>query len=537
MRRITLALIAVLAPGLARAAEPDWVGPMKAVHGKFTGQPGTLALFGDSITISLAFWSPLQGEPKNMSDEMKVAHGLVKKHMSALCWSKWRGPKFGNNGSMTIRWAHENVDTWLKELNPEAAVIMFGSNDLGQLDRKEYEQKTADVVDRCLQNGTIVLLTTPPPRSGLLEQSKEFADAVRRVAKEKRVPLIDYQAEILKRRPDDWDGASPRFKDSKGSEYDVPTLICRDGVHPSNPRAHQDYSPDSLTKNGFALRNYLTLMSYADVVRQTLSIDESALRKAVTFYASFDAEVRGDRGGGDLALQTRFNREKEKSEFDFEKGFDAKIFRIARDKGIHGGALEATDVLPRNGRIYFPAKGNIAFKKGGWGGAVSLWCNTDPSTMLKTRFCDPIQITHKGAGNGGLWFDFNDAKPRDLRHGAFPAVPEGSKAIAESDPKAPLVRVPGIGWKSGEWHHVVMSWSNFDTGKANAVSALYIDGKRIGEMKDREIAMDWDMDKAGIYVAVNYIGLLDELAIFNRPLTADEIKTLHAKPGLVGGKK
>ena len=47
------------------------------------------------------------------------------------------------------------------------------------------------------------------------------------------MPLIDYQAEILKRRPDDWDGALPKFKDVPGSEYEVPTLIARDGVHPS----------------------------------------------------------------------------------------------------------------------------------------------------------------------------------------------------------------------------------------------------------------------------------------------------------------
>jgi lysophospholipase L1-like esterase len=173
---------------------------------------------------------------------------------------------------MTIRWAHDNVDKWLKEHNPETAVIMFGTNDLGQLDLKEYSQKTAEVVDRCLKNNTIVILTTLPPRSRMLEKSKQFADAVRTIAKDKNVPLIDYQAEILKRRPDDWDGALPKFKDVKGSEYEVPTLIARDGVHPSNLRAHQDYSSDSLDKNGYALRSYLTMLAYADVIRHVLRL-------------------------------------------------------------------------------------------------------------------------------------------------------------------------------------------------------------------------------------------------------------------------
>jgi hypothetical protein len=90
------------------------------------------------------------------------------------------------------------------------------------------------------------------------------------VAKQKRVPLIDYQAEILKLRPDDWDGTLPQFKDVPGNEYEVPTLISRDGVHPSNPQVHQDFSAESLKSNGFLLRNYLTLLAYADVIQRVL---------------------------------------------------------------------------------------------------------------------------------------------------------------------------------------------------------------------------------------------------------------------------
>jgi hypothetical protein len=266
--------------------------------------------------------------------------------------------------------------------------------------------------------------------------------------------------------------------------------------------------------------------------------ENEAMLKAVTLYASFDDAVKADVGDGDLTLSTRFNDEKEAGKFVFEKGFNDKAFRIAKDKGIGGGgALECVDVLPRNGRIFFPAKGNIGFKKDGWAGAVSMWINTDPDTLLKTKFCDPIQITEKGANNGGLWFDFNDAKPRDLRHGAFPAVAEGQAPIKEEDPKAPMVRVPRVGLKNGDWHHVVLNWNGFDTGKADAVSALYIDGKLIGEVKDREIAMKWDLDKAGIYVAVNYIGLLDEMAVFSRALTVDEIKQLKDNPRLLAALK
>jgi lysophospholipase L1-like esterase len=249
---------------------PGWVGPMKEVRARFTGTPGTFATFGDSITVSMAFWAPLRHEPKKMPEPMARALERVHKHMKPECWTEWKGAAHGNTGSMTIRWAHDNVDRWLKAHNPEVAVILFGTNDLGTLGVKEFEKKTAEVVDRCLKNGTVVILTTLPPRSGHLEKSKRFAEAVRRVARAKKVPLIDYHAEVLKRRPDDWDGSLAKFKDVPGGVYQVPTLIAGDGVHPSNPKAHQDYSEESLSHNGYALRNYLTVLAYAEVIRRVL---------------------------------------------------------------------------------------------------------------------------------------------------------------------------------------------------------------------------------------------------------------------------
>src|ERR1051326_8550743 len=165
-----------------------WVEPMKKVHGQFTGRKGTFAQFGDSITVTMAFWSPLAGEPKNMSPETAQAHARVKSYMNPDCWNKWKGPEFGNNGSMTIRWARNNADKWLKKLNPEVVVIMFGSKDVGQMEEKEYERRTREVVQRCLKNGTVVLLTTAPPRSGLVPKTRAFAGVIGRIAQEEKVP-------------------------------------------------------------------------------------------------------------------------------------------------------------------------------------------------------------------------------------------------------------------------------------------------------------------------------------------------------------
>jgi hypothetical protein len=254
----------------AAESDTDWVEPMKKVHARFTGNRGTFALFGDSISVSLAFWAPLEWEPKAMNPVMSEALNKVKGYMNAQCWRQWRGPDYGNEGRMTIRWAHANVDRWLQKLNPEVAVILFGSNDVGEMEAAEYEEKTREVVRRCLANGTVVILTTMPPRSGRFEKSMRFAGVARRISHKERVPLVDYFSGILERCPEDWDGALPQFKHTPGDDYQVPTLIARDGIHPSNPRAFADYSDASLRCNGYALRNYLKVLAYGEVIDRIL---------------------------------------------------------------------------------------------------------------------------------------------------------------------------------------------------------------------------------------------------------------------------
>jgi hypothetical protein len=274
MRRgLLFAIVLILTPTTAWADEmPTWVDAMKQVHAKFTGKPGTLMLMGDSITLTKAFWAPLSYAPRNLPEPVSKNLQTVKSYMLDECWSKWRGPDYGSETSKSIRWAEENLDNWLKKLNPETIVLMFGTNDLNQIEAREFETQARSVIEKCLKNGSVVILTTIPPKAPKEKKSKEFAEMQRKLAVDLKLPLIDYQAEILKRRPDDWNGGLPQFKTEAAKDaYSVPTLISGDGVHPSNPSKFQDYSEDSLNKNGYQLRTVVTLNAYADVIRQVLA--------------------------------------------------------------------------------------------------------------------------------------------------------------------------------------------------------------------------------------------------------------------------
>jgi hypothetical protein len=254
------------------------------------------------------------------------------------------------------------------------------------------------------------------------------------------------------------------------------------------------------------------------------------LAPRVHFYASFDEEVRGDFGRGDLAPQTRFDHPTGAGGFEFVPGYDPEVLRIARGQGIVGGALEGLGVLPRRGRVFFPAAGNLPYRADGWEGTLSFWLHGDPNELLQTSYCDPVQITQRGANDGGLWVDFNNATPRDLRAGAFPARVPGGRVYTEQDPDTPLIPISNLAWTG--WRHVAVAWKNLDTGRADAEVTLYLDGEEAGALRDREIAMRWDLARTGIYVAIAYIGLMDELAIFDRCFGPETARALAQEPDL-----
>jgi hypothetical protein len=90
------------------------------------------------------------------------------------------------------------------------------------------------------------------------------------IARGLRIPVIDYYAEILRRRPDDWDGRMEKFKGYR-DVYAVPTLISGDGGHPSNPKEYaNDFGEEGLSSNGYNLRDYMTLRKNYEVISKVL---------------------------------------------------------------------------------------------------------------------------------------------------------------------------------------------------------------------------------------------------------------------------
>jgi hypothetical protein len=63
---------------------------------------------------------------------------------------------------------------------------------------------------------------------------------------------------------------------------------------------------------------------------------------------------------------------------------------------------------------------------------------------------------------------------------------------------------------------------------------LYLDGKPAASLQGRALTFTWEPSKAVIVLALSYIGLFDDLAVFNRALTDEEVAYLYGLQGGVG---
>ena len=64
-------------------------------------------------------------------------------------------------------------------------------------------------------------------------------------------------------------------------------------------------------------------------------------------------------------------------------------------------------------------------------------------------------------------------------------------------------------------------------GSGNGVAKLYLNGRLQGTAQGIREPFTWDIARAAIRLGVNYVGLYDEVAAFNRPLSESEIQKLY----------
>lgn len=232
-------------------------------------------------------------------------------------------------------------------------------------------------------------------------------------------------------------------------------------------------------------------------------------KAALTFRATFDKGVDADFAKGDKAIY-----------------FAPSYKELA--KAVKG--LGQAPVALENGALRFQSKHTTALfyrirdNVNPNEGTISFKLKLDPAADLPPDYVDPIQFTDKAYNDSAIWVDFTrDEKPRLFRLGVFGELKVWNPNNIPPD-KNPvfnerLVAVKNPPFSRDRWTHIVITYK---TGSAS----LYIDGKLQGNSSPITEPFTWNLDQATIRLGVNYAGLFDDLAIYNRILTPAEIAKL-----------
>jgi hypothetical protein len=256
------------------------------------------------------------------------------------------------------------------------------------------------------------------------------------------------------------------------------------------------------------------------------------LAKALTFHASFDRGYDADFALGDRRLYTASSYE---NRSDARPGIGSPDVSIAPGRGRFGDALHFKKKNTK--AIYYQAEKNVAYKNENWNGTVSYWLSLDPDKELEPGYCDPLQVTDEDYNDAAVWTDFTkDDSPRHFRLGVFGDLkvwnPKNLEPDQNPDFLQRLVVVKKPPFASGQWTHVAITFSRL--GSSSGLAKLYLNGHLQGTAQGIREPFTWDVARAAIRLGVNYVGLYDEVALFNRPLSDAEIQKLYQLKNGVG---
>jgi hypothetical protein len=260
------------------------------------------------------------------------------------------------------------------------------------------------------------------------------------------------------------------------------------------------------------------------------------LRQALTFHAPFDGTLDAVHAAGDPKLYSAptINRRQEATE-----GLPASGEIVhAKGAGQFGDALRFTQ--RRKPAVFFQAARNVDYRPENWSGTVSFWLSVDPAAELEPGFCDPIQVTPRAWNDAAFFVEF-EKRPESIpfRLGVYADLgvwnPTGRRFEEIPPAERPLVTVDAPPFGRGRWTHVVFTFAQFNSGRADGTARLYLDGRPAGALSPRQQTFTWDPARATIALGAGYVGLFDELSVFNRALSDGEVAALYALPAGVTG--
>lgn len=258
----------------------------------------------------------------------------------------------------------------------------------------------------------------------------------------------------------------------------------------------------------------------------------AALKAALHFHAPFDESADAVKSAADRRV---FSAESVARK-QVQPGIQDANVAIVAGEGKYGGALRFS---AKSKQVFFYSGEAMHYREKDWDGTVSFWMRLNPDKDLQPGYCDPIQITQRAWNNASFFVDFDKDVPRDFRLGVFsdfafwnPTNIDWEKLPVE---KRPMVTVKKPPFSRESWTHVAFTFEKVNGGdNVPATATLYLNGESRGSVTG-PMQFRWELSKSAIMIGIEYVGDLDDLAIFRRALTPSELKQLYQLPRGVTG--
>jgi hypothetical protein len=249
---------------------------------------------------------------------------------------------------------------------------------------------------------------------------------------------------------------------------------------------------------------------------------KARLAKALTLHASFDKGLDADFSRGERACYVQQGKELVAAAPNDE-------VRLAPDGGRHGGALHFT----KKGtyRPAFKDAGVLGYNDKGWNASVSVWLRLTPDEDLEPGYCDPVQIVGDDSKQGFIFLEWSKDPPRKFRYAVRPLFPIWNpENLAWDDipaAKRPMVEVAKAPFSRDKWTHAVFTLENVNDKTKPQGGKLYLNGQLAGTIENWELTFGWKLESVLLVLGASYVGHLDDLAVFDRALSAREVDLLH----------
>lgn len=245
----------------------DYAKAMLPVAARFRGRPGVVLHLGDSITYSSAYSAWARGGRGKTPEDVAVLQWMhAGRRDDSDGWWLCSVDRPGNRSETAASGVRSDeflaggkgglppLKEILAKYRPQAAVVMLGTNDASAgRDVPSYRADMERIVKLLLEHDAVPILSTIPPHPHRTDLARRYNEALREIGRVHGIPLIDYEREILRRRPNDWNG----------------TLLGLNDVHPSaefdGAGPAGEPTQENLRRSGYLLRGWLSVRKLAEV--------------------------------------------------------------------------------------------------------------------------------------------------------------------------------------------------------------------------------------------------------------------------------